>query len=169
MYWAKAKSMIIYIFIILNAFLFANIIFLISYYDISEDVIDSTKKILRSCNVTLKCKIPKSTPRINAYTFDDICTKNLINSKRDSNLNIKIISDNEFEIKYNKVPSYFYKNDKKGIKEDLIKVAKGLKMDIDDCYFDFIKNKNGKIEASGDAIRLEQDASKEVKETESKE
>jgi small subunit ribosomal protein S3 len=31
------------------------------------------------------------------------------------------------------------------------------------------ENKNGKIEASGDAIRLEQDASKEVKETESKE
>ena len=31
------------------------------------------------------------------------------------------------------------------------------------------ENKNGKIEASGDAIRLEQDASNEVKETESKE
>ena len=31
------------------------------------------------------------------------------------------------------------------------------------------ENKNGKIEANGDAIRLEQDASKEVKETESKE
>jgi hypothetical protein len=143
--WTKVKSMIIYIFIVLNIFLFTNISYLTKDKEVSQDIINSVEKFLKNNGVNLICSIPKSSKNINAYAKYDIDLEQIIKKKSNLDEKIKIISDNELEIKYNKVPKYFIDNEKEKIKKKLISISKELNLDIDNCYFDEYEEKNEKI------------------------
>jgi len=146
--WSNAKSMIIYIFIVLNIFLFVNITFLVSDKGVSQDAIDNTQKILKKSGIKLECSIPKGDFNVNTYVFDSLNVRELVSLNKNFKNMTKINSDNEFEIQYNKVPECFLENNKEKIKEKLINISKSFSMDLDSCYFDSLKNKNGKIEGN---------------------
>ena len=56
--WAKAKSVLIFIFIALNIFLTANIGFQKAEKGVSRETLSHVEKILTGRNVVIKCKLP---------------------------------------------------------------------------------------------------------------
>ncbi|OPZ92136.1 MAG: YycH protein [Firmicutes bacterium ADurb.Bin419] len=156
--WARAKNILIFIFVLLNLFLLTMITNLFNSDNISSETIDSTYKVLEDRGIVVNCDIPIYNKQIGTLIssdtmFDkDLIIKGFFGDEQyiedDLGTNIMAVSGNK-ELLIGKVNTFVYKNsdpkddiylnDEKAVQSYLVSLFKRLNVVFEKFHLDRVE------------------------------
>jgi regulatory protein YycI of two-component signal transduction system YycFG len=153
--WAKAKNILIFIFVLLNLFLSITLITLFNSDNISGEAIDNTVKVLENRGIVLDCEIPLYNKEMgtlistNTILDKDLIIKSFFGEVKYieetfnesinavcGNKKLVIEKANTFVYNNSDPREAFYLTDSKRVQNQLANLFKEMKIPFEKFYFD---------------------------------